>query len=199
MFTELDVVNACLATLGELPLVELTDEHPMVAAARTNLVEAMVSEMHRQWWFNTDYVVLSATEEGFIYAPADAVAVKVEGCHNITLRGRRLYDRYRSSYEFSGSFSAMVIRNIPFDDLPAPAQILVKDSAVLQFQINYDADQVKTSQLQQKYSNSYRLLNAEHARQIAANQLENPGVAMARMNAGIRPRKRRPHGHIPTR
>ena len=54
MFTELDVVNACLATLGELPLVELTDEHPMVAAARVNLTEAIVSEMHRQWWFNTD-------------------------------------------------------------------------------------------------------------------------------------------------
>lgn len=196
MFTELDVVNACLATLGELPLVELTDEHPMVAAARVNLTEAIVSEMHRQWWFNTDYVHLAATEEGYVYAPADAVAVKVVGCTNLTLRGRRLYDRYQSTYELGYNVDAIVIRNIPFDDLPAPAQILVKDAAVLQFQLNYDADQVKTQQLQAKYSNSYRLLNAEHTRQIAANQLENPGVAVARMNAGVRPRR---SGHIRTR
>jgi len=97
MFTELDVVNACLATLGELPLVELTDEHPMVAAARNNLTEALVSEMHRQWWFNTDFVTLTATDEGFIYAPEDAVAVKVDPLPNLILPGRRLYDRNRSS------------------------------------------------------------------------------------------------------
>lgn len=195
MFTELDVVNACLATLGELPLVELTDEHPMVAAARVNLTEAIVSEMHRQWWFNTDYVHLAATEEGYIYAPADAVAVKVANCTNLTLRGRRLYDRYQSTYELGlDAVDAVVIRNIPFEDLPGMAQILVKDAAVLQFQINYYADSTKTQQLQTKYANSYRLLNAEHTRQIAANQLENPGVAVARMNAGVRPRRNRPYG-----
>lgn len=186
MFTELDVVNSCLATLGELPLVELTDEHPMVAAARTNLVEATVTEMHRQWWFNTDFVKLAATAEGFVYAPEDAVAVKIEGSPELILRGRRLYNRYTSTYDMPGAvLAAIVIRNIPYADLPSPAQILVKDSCVLQFQINYDADNVKTQQLQAKYQNSYRLLNAEHARQIQANGLETPHVAFARMGAGV--------------
>lgn len=199
MFTELDVVNACLATLGELPLVELTDEHPMVAAARSNLTEALVSEMHRQWWFNTDFITLTATDEGYIYAPEDAVAVKIPYQPNLIMRGRRLYDRNKSSYDLEGSVDAVVVRNIPFDDLPAPAQILVKDSCVLQFQLNYDADNAKTGQIQAKYQNSYRLLNAEHARQIQANGLESPYAALARHNAGVFPRRPRQRGRIPTR
>lgn len=200
MFTELDVVNSCLATLGELPLVELTDEHPMVAAARSNLTEALVSEMHRQWWFNTDYVRLAATEEGFVYAPEDAVAVKIDGMPDLILRGRRLYNRYESTYELTGlSVVAVVVRNLPYEDLPAPAQVLVKDSCVLQFQLNYDADTVKTQQLTAKYQNSYRLLNAEHARQIQANGLESPYAGLARHNAGVYPRRTRTRGSIPVR
>lgn len=199
MFTELDVVNACLATLGELPLVELTDEHPMAAAAQTNLKEALVTEMHRQWWFNTDFVTLAPTEEGYIYAPEDAVAVKVDGSPELILRGRRLYNRYTSTYDMQGAVRAIVVRNIPFDDLPSPAQILVKDSCVMQFQINYDSDNAKTAQLNEKYANSYRLLNAEHSRQIQANGLESPYAALARHNAGVLPRRNRSRGYIPVR
>lgn len=199
MFTRLSVVNACLATMGELPLVELTEDHPMVGAALGNLEEAIVSELHRQWWFNTDYVKLTATDQGYVYAPGDAVAVHVEGHPNLILRGRRLYDRYKSTYEIGGSYYATIIRNVPFEDLPGPAQILVKDAAVLQFQLNYDADVTKTQMLDRKYANSYQLLNAEHIRQIQANGLETPYVGLSRHNAGVLPRRVRPRGSIPVR
>lgn len=197
MITELQVVNACLATLGELPLVELQDEHPLVAAARQNMLESIIAEMHRQWWFNTDYCTLTAAADtGFVYAPADAIAVKVLNRTDLTLRGRRLYDRYNSTYELGGTYRCVVVRDLPFEDLPVTAQLLVQHATVLRFQINYDADDSKTQKQNQLYTRQYALLNAEHTRQISLNGLETVDVATKRMYAGVRPARR---GNIPVR
>lgn len=197
MITELQVVNACLATLGELPLVELQDDHPLVAAARQNMSESIIAEMHRQWWFNTDYCKLvAAANSGFVYAPEDTIAVKVIGRTDLTLRGRRLYDRYNSTYELGGSYQCVVIRDLPFEDLPVTAQLLVQHATVLRFQINYDADDSKTQKQNQLYTRQYALLNAEHTRQVALNNLETVDVATKRLYAGARPSRR---GNIPVR
>lgn len=197
MITELDVVNSCLATIGELPLVELADDHPLVAAARQNFNEARVAEVSRQWWFNTDYCTLEQANDKFIYVPGDAIAVTPIGRDELTMRGRRLYNRLESTFEVAGPIRAWVIRDIQFDELPAPAQLLVKHATVLQFQLNYDADEAKTQKLEALYSNSYRLLNAEHTRQVRLNQLNMPEFATARMFAGVTGRHR--HRGIPIR
>lgn len=195
--TELDVVNACLATLGEIPLVELQDDHPLVAAARQNMAESIIAEMHRQWWFNTDQITLSAAaDSGFVYVPADAIAVNVYDRTGLTLRGRRLYDTFKSTYALKGTFHAEVVRDLPFEDLPVTAQLLVQHATVLRFQINYDADESKTSKQSALYDRQYRLLNAEHTRQIALNGLQTPSVYRRRLFAGAYPRRR---GGIPTR
>lgn len=198
MLTELDVVNACLATLGETPLVELSDDHPMVPSARQDLREAMVQEMGRVWWFNTDYCQLSgANKEGFVYTPADAISVKVIGRDDLTMRSRRLYDRYTSTYNIGpGPFQCIVVRELPFEDLPAQAQAVVRHATVLQFQLNYDADERKTAKLEALYGNAYTTLNAEHIRQIALNGLQTPEIMASRRNAGVRPRR---GGHYPVR
>ncbi|AZF88098.1 tail protein [Pectobacterium phage Arno160] len=195
--TELDVVNACLATLGEIPLVELQDDHPLVAAARQNMKESIIAEMHRQWWFNTDHITLkSAADSGFVYVPADAIAVDVYGHAGLTMRGRRLYDSLNSTYELSGTFYAVVVRELPFTDLPVTAQLLVQHATVLRFQINYDADEAKTMKQSALYDRQYRLLNAEHTRQVSLNGLQTPSVMTRRLFAGAYPRRR---GGIPTR
>lgn len=196
MLTELDVVNSCLATIGEMPLVELSDDHPLIAAARQNFQEAIVSETARQWWFNTDYCILQQANDKFVYVPGDAIAVTPLDRLDLTMRGRRLYDRTNSTYEVTGPVRCWVIRNLIFDELPAPAQLLVKHSTVLQFQMNYDADESKTQKLEALYTAAYRTLNAEHTRQIRLNALNQPQIAMMRMRAGVRPRR---SGHFAVR
>ncbi|APU00377.1 hypothetical protein fHeYen301_44 [Yersinia phage fHe-Yen3-01] len=185
MITELNVVNSCLATIGEMPLVELQDEHPMVAAARQNFEEARVAEVAVQWWFNTDRVTLQpANGEGFIYVPRDAVAVTPLDRQDLGMRGRRLYNHQESTYVIGAPVRCVVVRDIPFDDLPAPAQLLVKHACVLQFQMNYDADEAKSAKLEALYAKAYRTLNAEHIRQVALNGLLIPHIAQARMAVG---------------
>lgn len=131
MFTELDVVNACLATIGESPLVELEDDHDMVAAARQTMRQSTVAVMHRPWWFNTDFMALQVANDHFIYVPRDAVAVNVIGRSDLTQRGRRLYNRFESTYEMTGPVRVIVTRDLPYEDLPTPAQLHLLNHTVL--------------------------------------------------------------------
>lgn len=173
MFTELDVVNACLATIGETPLVELEDDHDMVAAARQHMRQSTVAVMHRPWWFNTDYVTLQVANDHFLYVPRDAVAVNVVGRSDLTQRGRRLYNRFESTYEMTGPARVIVTRDLPYEDLPSPAQLHLLNHTVLAFQTSLDGDNSKAQKLMLSLQDSYRSLNTEHIRQVALNGLES--------------------------
>lgn len=173
MFSELDVVNACLATIGETPLVELDDDHPLVAPARQKIRQATVTVMHRPWWFNTDFMTLVVANDHFIYVPRDAVAVNIPGRSDLTQRGRRLYNRFNSTYEMESSVLAIVTRDLPFEDLPTPAQLHLMNEAVLGFQTDFDGDGTKLQKLNANLAKSYVSLNTEHIRQISLNGLES--------------------------
>lgn len=195
--TELQVVNACLATVGEIPLIELQDDHPLVAAARANLQEALISELHKKWWFNTDEIVLKPTVgTRFVYAPQDAIEVVVHNRPEFILRGRRLYDRSSSTYEIKdGTLYCTVVRGLKFEEMPVSAQLLVQHATVLRFQVNYDSDSQKTAQLSSLYQQQYMLVNAEHSRQVRYNALEKADTLRDRMNAGVTNR----HWGVPVR
>lgn len=181
MLTELEVVNACLATVGEIPLVELSDDHPLVAPARQEFKMARVSVGGKQWWFNTDRVTLQTANDSFVYAPQDAVAVTPINRSDLSLRGRRLYNRLESTYSVQGPIPCWVIRDITYDELPVPAQVLILHTAVLAFQKNYDADEAKTIKIERQRMDAYLTLNAEHIRQIRLNPLLSPEVAQSLM------------------
>ncbi|CCI88418.2 tail tubular protein A [Yersinia phage phiR8-01] len=181
MRTTLEVVNSCLSSIGEAPLLELTDDHPLAATAQETLKRVMVQEMSRQWWFNTDYLRLKVANDKFIYVPQDAVAVLPVRRLDLTLRGRRMYNRMEGTFEMTEDVQAWVVRLLDFEDLPPPAQSFVEFSTVLLFQIEYDADPVKTGKIEQQAMRSQLILNAEHIRQIKANPLLSPEIAQKRM------------------
>ncbi|QYW05827.1 tail tubular protein A [Vibrio phage vB_VpaP_G1] len=190
----LNVVNSCLASIGESPLLELTDDHPLEAVAVDTLNRVMTQEMARQWWFNTDFLTLQVANDKYIYAPQDAVAFIPATRKDLTLRGRRLYNRFTGTYEMTENVQGWVVRLLPFEDLPMPAQSYVEAVTVVTFQTNYDADPNKTSELKQHRADSWMVLNAEHIRQIKANPLLSPELAQKRLRiqTGY-------GGHIPVR
>ncbi|QOC54184.1 tail tubular protein A [Aeromonas phage Atoyac13] len=195
MRTTLEVVNTCLSSIGEAPLLELTDDHPLAETAQATLRRVLVQEMSRQWWFNTDYLTLALASDKYVYVPGDAVGVVPVGRSDLTLRGRRLYNRMKGTFEMDGPVQAWVIRLLPFEDLPPPAQAFVETSTVLLFQTEYDADPIKTNQLNMHVQRSELVLNAEHIRQIKANPLLSPEIAQKRLAMGGGRRS----NHIPVR
>lgn len=176
----LDVVNACLSTMGESPLIAIDNDHPYVQAALAALEAANTIEQAQGMWFNTDQQTLTIDPTtGFIYTPADALDVDV-GPYALQ-RGRRLYDRTRSSYDLrtlfgNGPINAVVIREIPFEDLPPLAQQVISYRAQLDFQQAFDGDESKYSKIGGAYTNALRLLRAEDIRQGKTNMFKSPSM-----------------------
>lgn len=172
--TELDVVNDCLSTLGELPVNELDDEHVLIAAARRCFKQVNLREQSKQWWFNTEFVKLTTDADSHVFTPSDAIRCDpIEREYPYVQRGRRLYDPNDATYKIKHPWVVCrLVRSVVFEDLPPSAQIVVSIATQLKFMAAYDADRVKYGQLITEYQESYANMNAEHIRNSATNILE---------------------------
>lgn len=173
--SQLDVVNACLATMGETPLNTLEDDHSYKAAALSYLSQSNRIEQKRGWWFNSEYVELlpDATSK-YIYTPGDALAVKTIDRWYVPMfaqRGKRLYNVSKNSYEWDQNIWIDLVRLLPFDDLPYHAADVVGYGTVMRFQRDFDGDTVRYQQLAQDYSRARLELNAENTRNKRPNLL----------------------------
>lgn len=194
MRTKLDVVNSCLKSVGESPVLSLTDDHPLIQAAQSTLDQVMIQQMSRRWWFNTDWVNLVVGPTGQITVPADAVDIQIPGDSGYSIRGNLLYDRYNSTFTIGKSVEGWVVRKLPFEHLPAIAQAYIENQTVLNFQTNYDADQTKLVELKQMVADSFLTLRAEEIRQVSYNRLDTGSVAVRRARI-----YKRGSGNIPIR
>jgi len=191
--TELDVVNQCLASMGETPLNSVDADHPYVAAALMKLKTTNTQEQAKGWWFNTDLITLRPdSETKFVYVPNDAININPNDTGSAyVIRGRRLYDRFVSTYEFAGNVRVELVREIPFDDLPMLATHMIAARTVLDFQNAYDGDGDKYNKLGAAYQQVFNTLRAEHIRQVKANMFNNPAVQLQMRH--IRPMTRYRH------
>ncbi|WNV48171.1 tubular tail protein A [Caulobacter phage Quill_5.2] len=180
--SELDVINDMLATLGESPLNDLSDDHPLVAAGRRTLRVVSTREQAKKWWFNTELLTLTPDPSSkFIYVPADTISIDTKDIRDYAQRGRRLYNLTTGSYQFTSKVSIRLVREVPFEDLPVCAADFIATSAILSFCSNYDADQAKVRQLKEDKAIAWSTLNAEHIRYKKTNLLQRPST-QARFN-----------------
>lgn len=184
--TELEVVNACLATMGETPLNTLEDDHSYKAAALSYLAQVNKIEQKVGWWYNSEYILLTPDVSGYIYVPTDALSIKtIDRMYTpaYAQRGNRLYNVRDNSYEWPSAFWIDLVRLIAFNDLPYHAADLVHYGTVMRFQREFDGDNTRYSQLSQDYSRARMELRAEDTRNRRPNLLatENNIYNMARI------------------
>lgn len=176
--TELEVINACLATLGEAPLNTMEDDHSFKAAAQDKLNTTNLEVQKLGFWFNTEHLDLipDATDGNFIYVPQDVLEVRplVGTGAMYAQRGRRLFNVGENSYAFTNAVCVRVVRLLPFEDLPYHAAAAVRDEATLRFQHVYDGDAVRYRELTQMAMLSRAQLMAEEVRQRKPNLLNRP-------------------------
>lgn len=179
--TELDVVNNCLATQGLVPLNELEEDNPDVAAIRRFFAQENHKMQARGWWFNTEETLLFVDPVSeFVYVPLDTIDCRpIErpgGIRPLTIRGRRFYDPNDGVYEIENKISIKceLIREVPFDDLPANAKFLVDARTRIAYQQYYDAAQDKLRILAGEAQEAQTNLEREHLRSVRPNNLERP-------------------------
>lgn len=181
MYTNLQVVNKCLATMGEAPLNSLSEVHGFRGAALRCLNEADQQTQSRGWWYNTEERELTPSpDDGSIYLPGDVTRVSF-GFVSVTgvdcgqwqgryvQRGRRLYDVVDGTYAITENLRAQIIRRIPYNEVPDCVAELIAAAAVLKFQSDYDGDNNRRAELQQDLQRCATYANAEDIRQRRVN------------------------------
>ena len=173
MRTELDVVNACLATMGERPLNSLSDPHTWRAAAQDKLRKASERLQSKGYWFNRERITLTPNlVDSYIYLPGDALKVTSTN-PDYVVRGDKLFNLDGGTYIFTAAQMLVVVRDVPFEDLPHTAQTLIEAQAVMSFQADYDSDATKMRQLAADMNQASADFNREETRQVRANMIES--------------------------
>lgn len=178
--TKLDVVNECLASMGESAANSLNESNSFITSALRSLEQATISEQSPGWYFNIDRVRLEPTVDGEFYVPHDVISVDIDKSPNwLVIRGRRLYNRDKSVYlTDTRPVELFVVRAIPFEDLPYHAQRMVQAATVVAFQKSYDGDELKLRDAQEEYSKARTFLMSDHIRSVRANMLYHGDVAV---------------------
>lgn len=137
--TELNAVNAMLATVGEAPINSLVNLEVVDAITALSALHEVTREIEVEGWtFNTD-TDFPIAPEGFapfeVTIPPNALSV-VPSDKTLTVRGNRIYDTSRFSYSFQGfdPIPCTVIWGLGFDEMPEVTRQYVALRAARRFQ-----------------------------------------------------------------
>lgn len=187
LVTQLTVVNACLASMGEEPINSLAEENAFVNSAKFALENANSNEQSAGWWFNKERLKLRPDTSGQYIVPTDVIDLDIDSSPKwLAMRGNRLYSTAEAKL-LTGTrdYEANIIRLLAFEDLPFHAKRLIKAAAVILFQQSYDGDAQKIKEAQAEYASAYMLCKAQHIRAVGAN-FGTLGARRAHMVGGHR-------------
>jgi hypothetical protein len=189
MYTTLEVVNGCLASMGEAPLSSIVEPHAMKGSALAELNRANRTVQSKGRWFNTEDVTLKPDSvNGWITLAGDCLKFQSGSSTSIAKpylvqRGSRLYDLRNRAYVLTEDVSGVMVRLVPCEELPPVAADYVGTMAVLRFQSNFDADNSKRQELTQDNVRAKIEFMAEDIRQRKVNLLDsNRSIARIRQH-----------------
>ena len=179
MYTTLEVVNGCLASMGEAPLSSLVEPHAMKGAAVAELNRANKTVQSKGRWFNTEVVSLNPDSvNGWITLAGDAIKFESGSKTSpakpwLVQRGNRLYNLNTRSYVVGEGVEGRIVRLVPFEELPPVAADFIGTTAVLKFQSNFDGDNNKRQELKEDNNRARIEFMAEDIRQRRVNLLDS--------------------------
>ena len=181
MKNTLEVVNACLGSMGQRAITNLNVPHPFKERALAVLGTTLEEIESDGWWFNRETVeFVPDSESGQIILPHDVLSFRPSTVGAVA-RGRVLFNTATGSDVFTAPVRGVLLRSVPFDNLPPQLRAYIGNTAVHQFQTTYDGDSTKSRSLEGERERSRMLANAEETRQVAANLiLSNPRLQYIR-------------------
>lgn len=191
MYTELELVNHILHTLGEENTPTLETTHPAVVQARNTLVSYNKEFQQTGWWFNKELnVKLLPDNEGRVRLPSDTMEFRVTQCLlmarmpgqkiRFVKRGRFIYDAYEHTNILNCAVWADLTVLLPIEDLPAAAGNYLKHFAAESAYLADDGDLNAHSKLQQKTALAWADLKAAQIKATGPNAYETPHMMQFR-------------------
>lgn len=172
----LEVINAMLLGVSQLPVSSIESTHPFVSTALAIFNGEDRAVQARGWWFNKDYnVVLTPNASKNIVLPDTVLSVDPVNPNNPLLqRGGMLYDPITRSTTFDRPVKVNLISRLTFEDLPEPAAMYIKNRCVMAYFLNFDGERAKLEILAQLAEQSRQELVSEQLRVLRVNLVDNP-------------------------
>jgi hypothetical protein len=185
MYTELELVNHILHTLGESITPTLETQHPAVLSARSVLTSVNKEFQGDGWWFNKVFnVKLLPDSDGRVRIPAETLMFKVTRCvmdmqmpgrkQRFVKRGEFLWDNHLQTDNIGTAVWADYVELIAIEDLPTNAGTYLKHYAAERAFIDDDGDLNQHTELKRRSAMAYSKLKSDELKSIQANALESP-------------------------
>ncbi len=194
----LTALNLMMATAGYGPVNSAIDSHPFLPACLANLDALSANEQQRGWWFNREVVtLLPSAIDNAVYIPADCLNVWVATQDRMWMgmklvqRGDRLYNTHGGTYVIGAPVDVVLVRQVPFEQLPESMAQHIAAVARLWVQSTYDGDTTKASMIASSSvygaSGTLARVNAEEIRNTPLNIHDiTAGVHALRQSAHVR-------------
>jgi hypothetical protein len=141
--TELEAVNACLASIGEAPVTQVEASFVDAELAQNLLRSVSRAEQTKGFTFNTEKaMILSPDVNGIIWLPENTLSFLQIEDRTVVQRGKRLYSTTTHSYVFTAAVTADLVVALQFDELPEALRHYVYVAAARRFQNRMGADRV---------------------------------------------------------
>ncbi len=185
MATTLDVVNECLASMGEAPLNTLTEPHAFKSSALQRLSDANRRLQATGWWFNIEALTIKPDPlYGKLQVPGDCLRwqsgvrstdtlIRGKAKPWVVQRGTYLYDTRNQTFVFTEEVTGEIVREVPFDELPQQMSDYVRAEVVMRFQSGFDADTQRRQELAQALQTARLEVKSENTRQLSVNLIDN--------------------------
>lgn len=172
--TELEAVNAILASVGESPVDTLDDNFVDAQLARNLLRAELRAVQTLGWHHNTeeDVELTPSLADSKIYLPQNTIRA-VFSDKAFVQRGRVVYDKTRRSDTFTAPVTVTLILALGFDEVPEPMRRYATLKAGRRFQDQYQSDNVLHQIHQRDELNAWASLLNYEAEVANWNYLDN--------------------------
>ena len=168
----LDAVNTVLPHLGEHPITSIeTTKHPTVAL----ILKAIERQTHmllaEGFWFNEVTLTLPVNTDGRINTPERAMSIYGIDC-NVSIEGEQLFDLNTGSYYFTRPIKVVIVRDVPFEDLPQYAALCITYNAGAEVYVADFGVESAVSSMQQLGEWNRQKLQQDERRNRQSNSLK---------------------------
>jgi hypothetical protein len=173
--TELEAVNAILASVGESPVSSLNGLFVDADLAHKLLIQDMRALQTHGWSWNTEVnVPLQPDNAGYIYLPTNTLRVSFDKPKIHVRRGLRVYNLTERSYTFTSSLTvpSMVIL-LPFEEMPEAGRRYCYERAGRVFQDRYGGENTLHQFQERDVLLAWAQLQNDEAETAQHNVLEN--------------------------
>ncbi|QOE32103.1 tail adapter protein [Rhizobium phage Palo] len=195
MYTELELVNHILKTLGESVTPTLVTQHPAVLQARTALALTNKEFQSSGWWFNKEKnLKLLPDSDGRVRIPDETLEFAVTKClldermpsqkQRFVKRGDFVYDVEKHTNKLSTAIWADITVLLDVSDLPAAAGTYLKHLAAQTAFLDDDGDTSVYRLLTFETDRAWGMLKQAELKAVAANQFESPHALALRAGVG---------------